>query len=559
MQPLQVPRERLGLRRSAMAGLTLAVAGGLVGLGWWVLRGDGWTAWEALILLCLTANSPWIGLTAATGIIGLCLRLAAPGRADVADPAGPSTCITARTVLAVCIRLEDMDAVLPPLWPLLRDLRAMADGGDRFVLAVLSDTPDGTAADAEKTAVAHLAAAFPEGAVLYRRRSGNAGYKAGNLMDFLDDGAAEAEFLLALDADSVMSASTVRRLVLQMQADPGLAILQPTIAGHGADTSFGRVFGFGQRHGTRIWATGQAWWQGPQGPYWGHNALIRIAPFCAHARLPALPGGGVILSHDHVEAALLHAAGWAVRVLPEDAGSAERHPPDLQALFSRDLRWAAGNMQYRHLLRRADLGRIGRFQMVQAMLHYALTPLWFALLPLAAVNAATGGGEGTSRTALLLLLGGCFLALNLPKLAGYAETLWRPAGNHRWRLLGMMGREVVLGLMVDAIAAFDRTCMLARLAGGLGQGWEPQARAARGLSWGEAGRRFGAQTLAGVLLAALFASAGPFALVAALPILAGLLLAVPVVVLTARPDHSHAAVLRTAKLVDRPIRSGLAD
>jgi membrane glycosyltransferase len=542
-----------------MAGLALGVAGGLVGLGWSVLSGDGWTIWEALILLCLAINAPWLGLTAATGMIGLGVRLAPPNRADAAKLSGSTAQVTARTILAVCVRLEDMGAVLPPLGHLLRDLRPPGDDTDRFVLAILSDTPDGAAAEREAAAAARFAAGFPEGAVHYRRRSGNTGYKAGNLMDFLDGGAAGGDFLLVLDADSVMSAATVRRLVLHMQADPRLAILQPTIAGHGEDTLFSRLFGFGQRHGMRIWATGQAWWQGPQGAYWGHNALVRIAPFRAHARLPALPGGGGILSHDHVEAALLHAAGWAVRVLPEDAGSAERHPPDLQALFSRDLRWAAGNMQYRHLLRRPDLGRVGRFQMLQAILHYALTPLWFALLPLAAVNAATGGGEGTSRVALVLLLGACFLALNLPKLAGYAETLLRPAGQRRWQLLAIMGREVVLGIMVDSIAVFDRTCMLTRLAGGFGQDWEPQARTARGLQWTGTGRRFGPQMIAGVLLAGLFASAGPFALLAALPVLAGLLLAVPVVVLTARPDRMLHGGLRGSLGSDRPAPSGAGD
>ena len=533
MAPQGLPRERLGARRAVLASLVLGIAGGLVGLGWDVLAGNGWTVWEALILVCLAANAPWLGLTAATGMIGFVLRLRAP--AGAAAPARAHG-IRVRTALAVCIRLEDMDAVLPPLTRLLRDLRAAPDGGDRFVLAILSDTPDGAAAGIEAAAAARCAAGFPDGAVHYRRRTANTGYKAGNLMEFLDGGAAGSEFVLVLDADSLMSAAAVRTLVLRMQAEPGLAILQPTIGGHGADTPFSRLFGFGQRHGTRLWATGQAWWQGPQGPYWGHNALIRIAPFRQHARLPLLPDGGAILSHDHVEAALLQRAGWAVRVVPEDAGSAERHPPDLQALFSRDLRWAAGNLQYRHLLRRPDLGGLGRLQMLQAILHYALTPLWFALLPLAALNAATGGGEGTSRAALLALLGCGALALNLPKLAGYAEALLRPAGQRRGRLLAVMGREILLGLMVDAIAAFDRTRMLLRLAGGLGQGWEPQARAARGLRWAEAGRRFGPQTAAGLVLGALFASAGPFALLAALPALAGLLLAVPVAVLTARPD-----------------------
>lgn len=560
MAPSILARERLGLRRAVLALLVLGIAGGLIGLGWTVLAGHGWTFWEALILLCLAANAPWLGLGAATGLIGLVLRLAAPTPASILAPtpaADAALVIRVRTVLAVCIRLEDMDAVLPPLAQLLRALRAAPDGGDRFVLAILSDTPDGAAAAAEEATAARCAAAFPDGAVHYRRRAQNTGYKAGNLMEFLDSGAAGCAFILVLDADSTMSAAAVRRLVIRMQAEPRLAILQPTIGGHGADTLFSRLFGFGQRHGTRIWATGQAWWQGPQGVYWGHNALIRIAPFRRHARLPALLGGGAILSHDHVEAALLQAAGWAVRVLPEDEGSAERHPPDLQALFSRDMRWAAGNLQYRHLLRRPDLGRLGRFQMLQAILHYALTPLWFALLPLAAMNVATGGGEGTSRGPLVALLCAAFVALNLPKLAGYAEALLRPEGREpgRWRLLATMGREVLLGLLIDAIAAFDRSRMLLRLAGGLGQGWEPQARQARGLRWAEAARRFGPHTLAGLLFGAMFAAGGPFVLLAALPALMGLLLAIPVAALTARPDPFDGGVSTAHGSTARPARS----
>jgi membrane glycosyltransferase len=297
-----------------------------------------------------------------------------------------------------------MEAVLPPLERLLRELRASNEGGDRFRLAILSDTPDGPSATQEEEAVERLARRFPDGAVRYRRRLRNDGYKAGNLMDFLDRDAEGDDFLLVLDADSTMSAAAVRRLVRLMQADPGMAILQPTVGGHRAETLFARHFGFGHRHGTRIWATGQAWWQGPDGAYWGHNALIRIAPFRAHARLPVLPGGELILSHDYVEAALLHEAGWAVRVLPEDAGSFERHPPDLLAHLDRDRRWAAGNLQYRHLLRRQDLSRVGRLQMLQAILHYALTPFWFALLPLAAINAAAGGAAATSPAALIGLL-----------------------------------------------------------------------------------------------------------------------------------------------------------
>jgi membrane glycosyltransferase len=236
-----------------------------------------------------------------------------------------------------------------------------------------------------------------------------------------------------------------------------------------------------------------------------------------------------------VEAALLHGAGWAVRVLPEDDGSHERHPPDLPAAFGRDLRWAAGNLQYRHLLRQPRLSRLGRLQLLQAILYYALAPFWFLMLPLAALNVASGGAEGTPRGALVALLGFGFLALNLPKLAGYLEVLLRPGRAPRAALLNRMGREFGLGLALDMLATLERTITLAWLALRGRGGWAPQPRTARGLSWEAAWRRFGAHTAVGLAMALLFASGGGFALAAALPVLAGLILAVPLAVATARP------------------------
>jgi membrane glycosyltransferase len=32
----------------------------------------------------------------------------------------------------------------------------------------------------------------------------------------------------------------------------------------------------------KSYSIGSAWWQADAGPYWGHNALIRMRPFIAH-------------------------------------------------------------------------------------------------------------------------------------------------------------------------------------------------------------------------------------------------------------------------------------
>jgi membrane glycosyltransferase len=540
------------LRRGAFLALVLALAAGLVALGWGVLAGGGWTGWEVAILICLVANAPWLALSGATGLVGVLIRLFARDPAALVLPAlrrAPQA-IQGRTVIAACVRLEEMADVLPPLEALLRDLRARPDG-HLFSLAILSDTPPGEAAAREEAAVAGLVEGFPPGAVIYRRRAENGGFKAGNLMDFLDGPGSAFRYVLVLDADSAMSGAAVLRLVRVMEADPALAIVQPTVAGHGADTCFARLFGLGHRQGARIWATGQAWWQGPQGPFWGHNALIRIEAFRAHARLPPMPDGSHILSHDHVEAALLQGAGWGVRVLPDDAGSGERHPPDLPAMFDRDLRWAAGNMQYLRLLRRKELGALGRFQMLQAALHYLLTPLFLAPLPLAALNVAMDGGEGTPRGLLLALLLACFLALHLPKLAGYLELLLR---GPRRPPPGSILAELLLGILLDSIAAFDRTVTLARLLLGAGRGWSPQARDGRQLRWGEAARRFGPHALFGLACAGGLAMGGTFAILAGLPFLLGLLLAVPLAVVTSRPEvrSSRAAAPAAGAAPRRP-------
>ena len=75
------------------------------------------------------------------------------------------------------------------------------------------------------------------------------------------------------------------------------------------------------RLGMRSYTIGSAWWQGDCGPYWGHNAIVRIAPFIAHCRLPVLTAGvlvkGHVLSHDQVEAVLMRSAGYEVRVLAD--------------------------------------------------------------------------------------------------------------------------------------------------------------------------------------------------------------------------------------------------
>ena len=367
-------------------------------------------------------------------------------------------------------------------------------------------------------------------------------------MDFLDHHAAEHELMLCLDADSEMSAEAVLRLVACMEADGRLAIVQPLIAGRPATAALPRLFQFGMRAGMRSWATGQAWWQGPEGPYWGHNAVVRIAPFREHCRLPPLPDGSPILSHDQVEAVRLHAAGWKVCCLPDETGSLEGNPPALPEFLARDLRWAAGNMQYGALLFLPGMTWMGRWQLAQAILLFLGTPLWVGLLAAAALNAATGGGAATPDGALLALMLATWAALHAPKLLGYAEALLKPelAARYGGRAAFLRGAAAEIGFttLLDPVSTFNKAMFLLALpfGGGGGGGWAPQNRADRGIGWGDAARLLWPHTVFGAAVFGLLLATAPVAALWALPVAGGLLGAIPFCVLSASPRVS--ALLR---------------
>ncbi len=515
-------------RRVLVALIVLSVATGLGVLLWRVLAPGGWTVPKLVMFAAFLGTAPWTGLCVANGVIGFVLLLVRPRPQP--SPAPRERVPT--TAIALTVRDEDLDGVLPRLRGLLDDLNAAGDGA--FTLFVLSDTSDPDRAAAERRAVAE----FP-GPVRYRRRRDNTGYKAGNIMDFLDHHAEGFELMLTLDADSAMSAAAVLCLIRMMQDNPKLAIVQHLTVGQPAASAFPRLFQFGMRAGMRTWATGQDWWQGDEGPYWGHNALVRIAPFRTYARLPLLPDGRPILSHDQIEAALLAGAGWGVRVLPEEDGSSEVNPPALPEFLRRELRWLAGNLQYRHLLWLPGLRPMGRWQLLQAILLFAGTPLYLLFLLAAAAAAATDATSPFPAADAAALTFAWLGALYAPKLLGYIELVLSPM---RRAFYGGAGRlaagalaEITFSLLLDAISAVAKTGAMLRLACGARAGWAPQNRTARGVGWGEATRLLWLQTALGFAVFGCFASAGWSATLWALPLAGGLLVAIPLCVATADP------------------------
>jgi membrane glycosyltransferase len=195
---------------------------------------------------------------------------------------------------------------------------------------------------------------------------------------------------------------------------------------------FARIFQFGMRLGMRSYTIGSAWWQSDCGPYWGHNAVLRLGPFIKHCQLPLLSESGEaerhILSHDQIEAALMRAAGYHVRVVPREDLGWEENPPTLLEFMRRDLRWCQGNMQYWRFLLLPNLRPVSRYQLVLAILMFIGSPAWIGLLVLATIALV---GCDDPATIMRGDVGGALLTWVLvmwfsPKIAGALDVLLSP-------------------------------------------------------------------------------------------------------------------------------------
>lgn len=544
-------------RRILFGALALAFAGGLAALLVAALVPGGWSGAKALLLLCFLGVAPWLGICGANALSGFFILLLARDPARFVLPVAADLeqgKIPAATALVVTIRNENMELVLPPLRRLLDGLAAVG-WGRRFFVAVLSDSSGPSLITAEEREIAAFRAADPDPRrILYRRRTRNVGFKAGNIMEFFDTNEEKFEAAIMLDANSEMTAEAVLRLLRILAASPRIGIVQHLTTGLPAAAAFPRLFQFGMRAGMRVWATGQAWWQGDAGPYWGHNAALRVAPFRAHARLSPLPDGSPIMSHDQVEAARLRAAGFSVCVWADDAGSSERNPPTLPDFLQRDARWLAGNLQYFYLLRAPGFRLMGRWQLLQAILLFAGAPLYVAMFLLVSLSVALGETAQVPNSRVATLALAWPLTLYAPKLLGYVKILLSRTERARYggalRFAAGALAEIVFTLLLDAPAQVSKTFSFVRVLAGHRPGWATQNRSTRGVTWREARAEFWPHTLLGILAFAALASQSWSAALWAAPFAGGLLVAIPFCVLTA--DARVSAWLRRHRVAAIP-------
>ncbi|MGH8361836.1 MAG: glucans biosynthesis glucosyltransferase MdoH [Gammaproteobacteria bacterium] len=498
----------------------------------------------------------WVTFGFWTALFGFCVFVARgtppvlPAPDDTRFPQKP-------TALVVPVYKESPEHVAATIEVMYRGLEARGVLS-RFEFYVLSDSDDPDACVREQWAWANLChrlGGFDR--IHYRRRRVNIKRKTGNIADFLRRWGQRHEYMIVLDADSLLSADTLLRLVTLMESNPGTGIIQTVPGIMRQTTLFGRMQQFANRLYGPMFAAGLAFWQLGDSYYWGHNAIIRVTPFMQHCNLPRLRGhaplSGDILSHDFVEAALLRRAGWSTWLVSEIGGSWEETPPTLLDELKRDRRWCHGNLQHLRLLLAKGILATHRLMFINGAMSYITSVLWFVYLLLGTAILAWHAlvppdyfpaGHGLfpvwpvwHRGLAVVLLALTLLILFLPKfLAVLLAVLQRRSKGFGGapRLLASMLLELVHASLLAPVRMLFHSCfVLASLAGG-GVHWGPQRREAHGTSWHDALRFHIPGTLLAIAWGAFAYSLDPEFLWWLIPVLGALVIAIPLSVYTSR-------------------------
>jgi membrane glycosyltransferase len=530
-------------RRVLFAVLVLGTIAGCVWAGALTLAPGGLGTLDIALLVLFAITLPWSVLGFWNSLIGFVIMRFARSEAAAVVPGlariRADDPLTASTAVLICIRNEAPERVLRNLEPMLAGF-SEAGVGARFHIYILSDTSDAAVAAREDALFARIADAWRgKVALTYRRREINTGYKAGNIRDFCERWGAGHDFAITLDTDSVMSAAAAIRLARVMQASPRLGILQGLVIGMPATSAMARLFQFGMRLGMRSYTLGSAWWQGDCGPYWGHNAIIRLKPFIADCEMPLLPGGVHVLSHDQIEAVMMRRAGYEVRVLPEEDLGFEENPTTLNEFVRRDLRWCQGNLQYLQLISMPRLKFLSRCQLAIAIVMFLGSPAWVGLIALGTIGAALSPGAFADPAWGWPLFWFVLAMWQTPKLTTAIDVLLRSDLRRGFggtaRVIASLVCEFVFYTLLLPITWLSHTIVMGGLLVGYSVTWGAQARDDHTVSWSAAAKVFWPHTLCGLAIFVTLALFNPAALLVAVVVAGGLVVAIPMAVLTASP------------------------
>jgi membrane glycosyltransferase len=532
-------------RRALLLAVALfaAAAAALLAAGAPEDAGIAWALYSGLGVLMLA----WVGAGLATALMGMAVLVRGDRHAiTLAEPHAPID-PGARTAIVMPICNEDITTVFAGLRATCESLAATG-ALKLFDIYLLSDTSDPALREAEVDAWQRLRTMLGDGEIgagariFYRRRKRRTKRKAGNVADFCRRWGRHYRYMVVLDADSTMHGDTLVQLVRLMEAHPRAGIVQTLPQPYGHTTLHARVQQFATRVTGRLFALGMAYWQLGEAHYWGHNAILRVEPFMQHCALAPIVGRGAlkgeILSHDFVEAALMRRAGYEVWLAPHLEGSWEQLPPNLLDELQRDRRWCQGNLQNAQLIAEPGWRPAHRTMFAVGALSYLMAPLWLVFIALGVVAGRVQPAHGWALWGLTLTL------LILPRALGVAAVWMRGEqaqyGGHA-RLLISALVELVISALQAPVRMLAHSVFVFGTLTGIKLVWKSPPRDAQALAWGDALRRIGLLAVPAALLVLLASPGGDaFAAPHVAPLLAALLLAVPLTVLSSHPRLGEA-------------------
>lgn len=472
---------------------------------------------------------------------------------------------TSRTAVVMPICNEDVDRVFAGLRATFESL-ARTDVADRFDVFILSDSYKADVCVAEQRAWVELCNTVGGwGKIFYRLRRRRVKRKSGNIDDFCRRWGSQYKYMVVLDADSVMSGEGLKRLVRLMEASPDAGIIQSAPLASGMDTLYARIQQFASRLYGPLFTAGMHFWQLGESHYWGHNAIIRMAPFMRHCVLAPLPGrgsfAGDILSHDFVEAALMRRAGWGVWIAYDLPGSFEELPPNLLEELQRDQRWCHGNLMNFRLFLINGFHPVHRAVFLTGVMSYLSAPLWFLFLVLSTVllgvhtlteptyfvepNQLFPIWPRWNPSQAIALFSTTATLLFLPKVLSILLVWVRGARLYggRKRLAYSMVLEVLFSMLLAPVRMLFHTRFVVSAFLGLSAKWISPSRDNNETTWGDSIRRHGSQTLLGLAWGGLVLWLDPVFLWWMAPILLALLLIIPLSVYSSRVDPGRRSYL----------------
>lgn len=519
-----------------------------------ILVSNGLTGLELAQLVLGGVLLGWLTLAFWTAVIGFVLKLAEVDplslRRNISVARTPLT-LQKRHAIVMPVYNEDTRRIMVGFEAVVRELLASSQSR-QFDFFMLSDTQDMQLAKQELQAWKRLSRRLGEHKerIFYRRRQVNTGRKVGNLKDFCERWGAHYEGMIVLDADSVMTGQCMQQLAGLLESNDGVALIQTIPMPVRQKTFFGRFVQFASHLYSPMLATGLSFWQTDRANYWGHNAIVRIAPFMQHCGLPAIPGkgpvSGDILSHDFVEAALLRRAGWQCVLMTELTGSYEEVPSNLVDYAVRDRRWVQGNIQHLGLLGLSGLRLTNRLHFALGAFAYISSLLLMLLLVLGSVDAwlkATSAPAFFTQPYQLFpewqvhkpdmmiatTLGTAGL-LFIPKLLGILLALVKMPAQFGgvWALLKGALVELWFAMLIAPLMMFFHSYFVLSVLVGHKVSWDAQTRDGRALSWSEAFRRTRVMSCVALSWGIVTWYVTPAVFCWLLPVLSGLFLAAPI-------------------------------